>query len=57
MGEQLWTLESAAAELARRECRASGHNTTMILDGMLSHEPVAMLCDRCGRTWTVTSTS
>ncbi|WP_170223345.1 hypothetical protein [Nonomuraea turkmeniaca] len=56
MSAQLWTLEAAAAELARRKCLTSGHDTTMIFKGMASFEPVAMLCDRCGRTWTVTPT-
>lgn len=53
-GETLYTLTEARAEIARRECALHGHDFNIIcVTGSL--DPVALVCERCGRTLQVVS--
>lgn len=51
-----YTLEEAAAELARQECEKDGHDYSVIstrsLDELAGH-PLNVKCDRCGFYWQV----
>lgn len=47
--EHLYTLQEAANELRRQECRRSGHDYECVEDG--NGELVQVYCGRCGRTW------
>ncbi|MBG0818723.1 hypothetical protein [Planomonospora sp. ID82291] len=53
MTERLWTLEEARAELVRRECRTGHDLTTVTANTLQPHDPVALLCERCGKRWPV----
>lgn len=45
-GERTYTLDEAAAELARRECAAHGHSWNVVQDA--AGCPVRVFCDNCG---------
>jgi hypothetical protein len=49
-----YTLAEAARELARRECRARGHDFTFMERRLMDEAPTGIVCIRCGWTGDVT---
>jgi hypothetical protein len=52
MSEDTYTLRQAQIELARRECRAHGHDFD-VLRTLGKDGPTHVICGRCGRRWPV----
>lgn len=46
--QQTFTLDEAAKELRRRECRQTGHDWTFAPLRLVDEAPQFVLCDRCG---------
>ena len=57
---KMFTLDEAKVELARRECRESGHTWSVIEDRTFADpagEPTHVVCSRCGASRRVEAAS
>jgi hypothetical protein len=55
MSEPTYILDQAREEPAHQECRADGHDLTLLDTRTFGgdHAPISVRCDRCERHWSI----